>query len=209
MLAAGAALLLLLVPSADARARQSVPAAAKVRLRATAPGVPPRSRPLVRLRPSSSRGYRAAKEAANRGERAAGSVRRSRPGGQRASVFGGLNQGGLTASDGGGATPPDSTGAIGPSHYVELVNSAVGVYSRASLALIAGPQSLETFMGAPSGTFVTDPQIQWDEQGQRWVYAASAGTELSDPTGNPLGPNFVMIGFSKTSDPSDLTNGWC
>ena len=30
------------------------------------------------------------------------------------------------------STPPDSTGAIGPSHYIEMVNSQVAVYSRAS-----------------------------------------------------------------------------
>src|SRR4051794_3267610 len=42
----------------------------------------------------------------------------------------GLNQTGLSDSSG---SPPDTTGAIGPSHYLEFVNSKVGVYDRNTL----------------------------------------------------------------------------
>src|SRR2546430_11944711 len=49
-------------------------------------------------------------------------------------ISGDLNQAGLSASDSGGGTPPDTTGAIGPSNYIEMVNSEIAVYSRSSLA---------------------------------------------------------------------------
>jgi hypothetical protein len=55
-------------------------------------------------------------------------------------------------------------------------------------------------MGANGTGSVTDPQIQWDGQGGHWLYAA-----LDVATG----ANILLFGWSKTSDPSDLTNGWC
>src|SRR4051812_24438753 len=169
------------------------------------PGGP---RPVLPVRPTDAAGLRAAKAAAERRHE----VRKRRSlraeaGKPRAAVFGSLNQPGLTADDGGGATPPDTTGSIGPSHYVEMVNSAVAVYRRADLGGAGSPVSLETFMGSPGGTFVTDPQIQWDEQGQRWLYLAVAIT--LDSFGNVTGPNYTLFGLSKSTDPSDLTNGWC
>ena len=94
--------------------------------------------------------------------------------------------------------PPDSTGAIGPSHYVEMVNQDIGVYDR-SLNLISSTDN-GSFMGAGSSLSVTDPQIEWDPRGGRWLYAA---------VGIATGANMLLFGWSKTSNPTDLTNGWC
>src|SRR3954470_16946030 len=88
-------------------------------------------------------------------------------------VVGGLNRPGLAATDNSAAnqgTPPDTTGAIGPTHYVEFVNSKVGVYSRTTLGLVSS-RDLDAFVGR-SGQDVFDPQIQWDEQSDRWLYVA-------------------------------------
>ncbi|HEU4978544.1 MAG TPA: PKD domain-containing protein [Solirubrobacteraceae bacterium] len=119
----------------------------------------------------------------------------------RAAVFGGLDAPGLSAADNTAAnngTPSDSTGAIGPSHYVELVNSKVGVFDRATLARVA-TADLDAFVGH-AGDDVFDPQIQWDQQWGRWVY-------LADDQGSAA--NALAYGWSKTADPSDLVNGWC
>src|SRR5947199_9114 len=89
-------------------------------------------------------------------------------------------------------------GAIGPNNYVEMVNQEIGVYSR-SLGLI-GSTDNGTFTGAPANLTVTDPQIQWDGQGGHWIYVA---------LGVASGANMLLFGWSKTPDPSDLTNGWC
>jgi hypothetical protein len=117
-------------------------------------------------------------------------------------VVGGLNQPGLGATDNSAAnqgTPPDTTGAIGPNHYVEFVNSKVGVYNRSSLGLL-GSRDLDAFVGR-AGQSVFDPQIQWDQQAGRWLYVADDILSTSQ--------NFLAFGWSKTADPSDLVNGWC
>ena len=113
----------------------------------------------------------------------------------RATVFGGLNQPGLVAD--GTGTPPDTTGAIGPNFYLEMVNREVAVYDRTNLNQLSST-GLDDFVGFP-GFNVFDPQIQWDQQGNRWLYVAD------DTTGG----NFLDFGWSKTADPSDLVNGWC
>jgi fibronectin type 3 domain-containing protein len=106
----------------------------------------------------------------------------------------GANGGGLVDHM---VTPPDTTGAIGPSHYVEMVNQQVGVYDRTLAALSS--TDLTSFVAA-SGWTVSDPQIEWDQQGGRWLYAA---------VGISTGNNVLLFGWSKTADPSNLSSGWC
>ena len=109
-------------------------------------------------------------------------------------VFSGLNQPGLGAVDNSEAnqgSPSDSTGAIGPSHYIEFVNSKMAVYRRSDLGLVT-QRDLDSFVGR-AGQNVFDPQIQWDQQGGRWLYLALD----VDSSGN----NFFVFGWSKTSDP--------
>jgi hypothetical protein len=122
--------------------------------------------------------------------------------GAEAVVVDSRNQPGLAATDNSPAndgTPPDTTGAIGRNHYVEFVNSKVGVYARTNLGLVAS-RDLDAFVGR-SGQNVFDPQIQWDQQAGRWLYVADA----IDSANN----NFLAFGWSKTADPSDLVGGWC
>ena len=110
-------------------------------------------------------------------------------------LFNGTNSGGLSDPS---VTPPDSTGSIGPSNYVEMVNQQVGVYDR-TLHLLSQTDT-GTFTGASALDIVSDPQIQWDARAGRWLYAAVAVSQ---------GDNALLFGWSKTSDPSDLSNGWC
>jgi hypothetical protein len=120
----------------------------------------------------------------------------------------GLNQPGLDASDSGGSTPPDTTGAIGPDHYVEFVNSRIAVYGRSSLQAPVATLDESTFVG--TGDDTCDAQIQWDQQAQRWLYAAL-------DCGAPVGGEMLFYGWSKTADPaamptdaSSVSSGnWC
>ena len=115
-------------------------------------------------------------------------------------VFNGLNKPGLSAADeGSAATPPDSTGAIGPTLYVEMVNQLVGVYDRNTLSLISSTD-FGTFAHVPAGLGTSDPQIQWDPVANRWLYAM---------VGIATGGNYLLFGWTKTADPSNLTGGWC
>jgi len=112
-----------------------------------------------------------------------------------AGLFDNLNSPGLSQPT---VAPPDSTGSIGPNNYVEMVNQEIGVYDR-SLNQISMTDN-GSFTGADAAASVSDPQIQWDPRGGRWLYAA---------LGVETGANMLLFGWSKTSDPSDLTNGWC
>ena len=119
-----------------------------------------------------------------------------------AGLFNGLNQPGLSAADESwSVTPPDSTGAIGPTRYVEIVNQLVGVYDRSNLARLS-LVALGTFVGAPGGITTSDPQIEWDAQANRWLYGA-VGFDSAFLN------NYLLFGWSKTADPSDLSGGWC
>src|SRR2546425_362553 len=95
--------------------------------------------------------------------------------------------------------PPDTTGAIGPSNYVEIINTTVAVYDR-SLNLV-GSLDLASFSGA--GTLnVSDPNIQWDPRSGRWIYSLISFT-------SNFSSSYVLFGWSKTADPTNLTSGWC
>jgi hypothetical protein len=135
----------------------------------------------------------------------------------RAAVFGGLNSAGMFADEFSG-TPPDTTGAIGPSQYVEFVNSiGITAYDRSTLSPVAGPVSLGEFIRFPTDN-VFDPQIQWDQSWGRWIYAMDDVEEIE------IGPeefevtNFLAFGWSKNADPTNLSTefpgeglgaGWC
>lgn len=146
-----------------------------------------------------------AKAAALRRARAAGAP----PAAVRTLSFtAGLSGPGLAATDALLGVPPDTTGAIGPGNYVQEVNDAVAVFRRSDLARVAGPIPNELFMRPPFPAFVSDPQIQWDQQSGRWLYLA-VGFTVDFARLAAGGPNYLVYGFSKTSDPTDLANGWC
>jgi PKD repeat protein len=132
------------------------------------------------------------------------------PGGSAAvaqtAVFGALSAPGASAAqqilafgEGSDTTPPDTTGAIGPNDYVEMVNAEIVVYDRASLAQVGSPVDVASFTG---GVSPCDVQIKYDPSSDRWFYVALR----CDGT---MSRNQLYVGWSKTSDPSDLTGGWC
>jgi hypothetical protein len=169
---------------------------------AGSPGATPRrDAPLLVLNEAFLR--RAKRAAARRvaagtnGLRNGGASARGSAPSPAAAVFGGLNEVGLTTADG---SPPDTTGAIGPSHYIEMVNSEIGVFSRTNLAAVA-TVDLDDFVGAP-GESVFDPQVQWDPQSNRWLYVAA---DVVAP-----GDSFLAVGWSRTASPTPLDgSGWC
>ena len=171
---------------------------------ATAPAQTPGTPTTHPLRVKDPAAYRAGRAAA---ERAYGASNRRRA---RASATtrpmisssAGFNEPGLDANAGGGATPPDTTGAIGPSNYVELVNSEIAVYARGNLATPINQLDESSFLGAPSEQ-TCDGQIQWDQQGQRWLYAALDCAAAR-------GGQALFFGWSRTANPADLTAAnWC
>jgi PKD repeat protein len=176
-------------------------------------GFSPRAHATMPLRVPNPKAYALAKAAAARGYRAwiarhpqsggatVPAPRTAAPSGPRpqAALFEGLNQGGMF---GGGentsVTPPDTTGAIGPNDYIEIVNSEVAVYNRATLGLVRS-MSEESFANSTS---TCDGQIRWDQQAERWEYVVlDCGI---------TGTEGFSFGWSKTLEPGDLSSAsWC
>jgi len=98
-----------------------------------------------------------------------------------------------------GFFPPDSMGAIGPDHFVELINGRYAVYDR-DTGLTVQASSLNAFWnnagGGYAGSFAFDPRIVYDKHSGRWFAAA---------VDNHSGNNNFLVAVSNTSDP---TQGW-
>jgi hypothetical protein len=77
------------------------------------------------------------------------------------------------------AVVPDSMGAVGPNHFVELLNNAIVVYEKTgSVPQGGGPLPSGLFFRLqetqgdpvyPTGGFVQDPRILYDHQENRWI----------------------------------------
>jgi hypothetical protein len=102
-----------------------------------------------------------------------------------------------------GLTPPDTTGAIGSDRYIETINTQYAIYNRSG-ALINGG-NLSDLTGIPTGLFgyaLSDPQIMWDAQTQRFYYSAVYYDSLF------LSDNGLAVGWSTTATPSSAAD-WC
>jgi hypothetical protein len=166
--------------------------------------VDPAARHVIPLRVQDPAAFRQAKAAADRRyelwRQRRGMTPATSATGPLTAVSGNLNQPGITDAATTG-TPSDSTGAIGPSNYVEFINSEIGVYSNTDLSATPATLDESTFVGDASA-FTCDPQIQWDQQGQRWLYAAlNCGA-------NP-GSEVLYFGWSKTASPDLSSSNWC
>lgn len=112
-------------------------------------------------------------------------------------VVGGFNKPGLLPT---GSSPPDTTGAIGPSSYVQLVNTTAGVFNRTTGAIISSG-TLNQLAGVAATVDSFDPQVIWDPTTNRFYYTMDSIFSSTD--------NRLSIGFSKTSSPSNVTTDWC
>jgi hypothetical protein len=91
-----------------------------------------------------------------------------------------------------GLTPPDANGAIGPSSYMETINTKFAIYSRTGSVI--GSSSLAKLTGI-SGHALSDPEVKYDIGTGRFWYSAVYYDSLF------LSDNGLAIGFSKTSNP--------
>src|SRR3954451_23543983 len=120
-------------------------------------------------------------------------------------IVGGLNQLGL-GSQAGLPLPAGQPGAIGADYYVQgVTNTGVAVFRRSDLSMVAGPVSLATFSNAPNIPEVLDSQFMWDSTTQRFYYSF---TYRKFVNGTRTGGG-IAYGWTKTSDPTNLTGGWC
>jgi hypothetical protein len=103
--------------------------------------------------------------------------------------------------------PPDTMGAVGPEHVMTMLNSRVRIQDRAGNSL--STVTLSNFWGALGPflvdatqtthygvvTWLFDPRLFFDATQQRWIACS-----LAD--GPTLGESRLLIGVSRTSDPT-------
>jgi len=91
----------------------------------------------------------------------------------------------------------DDSGAVGPKHYVQVVNISLAVYDKAGNRL-AGPIATSTFWANQpdcflGGVTISDSLVIYDRHADRWV--------ISRP-GVAGGPDGLCLAVSVTSDPT-------
>jgi hypothetical protein len=111
---------------------------------------------------------------------------------------------GLDYQGWGAGFPPDTNGDVGPNHYIETVNTSVGIFSKTGTRLAAFTFN-SLFSQAATGTPCDnsnqgDPVVLYDPIGDRWVITDFAWTNFA------TGPFYQCFAVSKTGDP--VTGGW-
>lgn len=95
-------------------------------------------------------------------------------------------------------SPPDVQVAVGPTHVVEMVNLAVGMWTKQGLRV--NSTSLMAFFKTPTNEFISDPKVQYDAGSGRWFATI---TDVATSTNVPTGQ--VILAVSSGSDP---TGSW-
>jgi hypothetical protein len=116
---------------------------------------------------------------------------------------------GLDYANWGDGHPPDTNGDVGPSYYIEAVNTSLGIYRKSDHTRVTG-FSFDTFMS--QGRFGNlcdtdnfgDPVVLYDSFHDRWVITDFA-FQL-DSSGNPVSPSYQCFAVSQSGDP--VTGGW-
>ncbi len=96
---------------------------------------------------------------------------------------------GLGSASGASYVPPDTCGAVGPAHFVSVVNSNISVYLKSTGVRVLNT-NLNTFL---AGASFGDPRVTYDTTSSRFIVLA---TEFG---------NEISVAISNTSDP---TGAW-
>jgi hypothetical protein len=118
---------------------------------------------------------------------------------------------GLDFAAWGAGRPPDTNGDVGPTYYIETVNTSIGIYNKSGGAPVAAFR-FDTFMS--QGNFGNlcdtdnfgDPIVLYDTFEDRWIITDFAfQLDGSDNVINPPGA-FQCFAASKSGDP--VSGGW-
>ena len=109
---------------------------------------------------------------------------------------------GLSLAANGNGYPPDTNGDIGPNHYVQTVNTSIGIYSKAGAKLAAFSfNALFDGTGTPcDSSNGGDPVVVYDPVSNRWIVTDFAWADINN------GPFYECIAVSQTDDP--VNGGW-
>jgi hypothetical protein len=111
---------------------------------------------------------------------------------------------GLDSANWGAGWPPDTNGDVGPTYFIQAVNTSIGIFRKTDGARVAAFTFDALFSG--TGTLCDndnggDPTVTYDPVHDRWFVADFAFTgDGSAP------PYYECIAVSKTGDP--VAGGW-
>jgi len=112
---------------------------------------------------------------------------------------------GLNHDTWGDGWPPDTNGDVGPSHYVQTVNTSVGIFSKSNGAVLAAFSFNSLFSSAATGTPCDssnqgDPVVLYDAQSDHWIISDFAWSNFAS------GAMYQCFAVSMTGDP--VSGGW-
>jgi len=113
---------------------------------------------------------------------------------------------GLDLNNWGAGWPPDTHGDVGPNHYIQAVNTSIGVFDKASGSRLAA-FTFDAFFQANGGTDACatlnygDPVVLYDQVSGRWII-----TDFAFAGSGSTPPYYECIAVSKTADP--VSGGW-
>jgi hypothetical protein len=112
---------------------------------------------------------------------------------------------GLDFAHNGAGHPPDTNGDVGPTYYMQAVNTSIGIFNKQNGTLDASFTFNSFWAGAGTGTACDttnqgDVVVLYDTQNDHWIFMDFAWTDLQN------GPYYFCYGVSQTGDP--LGNYW-
>jgi len=142
------------------------------------------------------------------GDSAAQTTSGSAPSPAPGSGSGAGNFQGLDFQHYGAGWPPDTNGDVGPTYFIQTVNTSVGIFRKSDGALITA-FSFDTLMS--QGNFGNacdnenggDVTVVYDSGADRWIISDFA---FGTSAGNPVAPYFQCFAVSQTGDP--VSGGW-
>ena len=102
---------------------------------------------------------------------------------------------GISYATGGTGSPPDTVGAVGPNHYVQMVNGSIQIFNKSGTTVF-GPVFSNTIWSGFGGSCQTrndgDPIVLYDRQADRWLVTQFTAAS----------PYMICAAVSTTPDPT-------
>ena len=113
-----------------------------------------------------------------------------------------------------GRLPPDTVGDVGPTHYIQAVNTAFAIYEKNTGTILAGPLSINSLwsgFGGPCESLNSgDPIVNYDHLAGRWLISQFALEESNyhqcfaiSRSGDPVGGGWFLYAFPTVDTTTD------
>ncbi|MFZ5857077.1 MAG: hypothetical protein ACOYZ6_09610 [Chloroflexota bacterium] len=113
---------------------------------------------------------------------------------------------GLDLTNWGAGWPPDTHGDVGPNHYIQAVNTSIGIFDKATGTRLAA-FTFDNFFVANGGSGACatlnygDPIVLYDQISGRWII-----TDFAFAGDGTTPPYYECVAVSKSADP--VSGGW-